>query len=87
MAMPARPKTVISPKVSNPLKSTNITFTIFVPPPPLTEFSIKYFAIVEYYLVYTLRAKIATPTPAKIEMMASALSLNEEDSLLVKAGR
>lgn len=70
-SIPASAKTVISPNVSNPLKSTKITFTTFVPPPPLTEFSIKKSAIVKYSLLKTAKVKIKTATATKIDIIKS----------------
>ena len=71
MPKPANAKTTISPKVSVPRKSTKITFTTLVPPPPGTELARKKSEIGTKFRVITAIDITMTPIPDSIEITKS----------------
>ena len=84
---PAKANTAISPKVSVPLKSTKITLTTLVPPPPGTEFNKKYSEIGEKSRVNTAMVNSVTPTPDNKAMTMSRLTRKSQVSLGVVCGK
>jgi hypothetical protein len=64
MPSPASASTVISPRVSKPRKSTRITLTTLVPPPPETLLSRKKPEMGSWDRVSTAQVSIPAPPPA-----------------------
>ncbi len=82
----AMAKTVISPNVSKPRKSTRIMFTTLVPPPPVFALAIKKSEIDSAGVVRMAKFKVATIPPIKLAIIISRKTRWPLDARLVFCG-